>query len=216
MQLGEPSTTAQDASRRRVLHFAITLKAWIPHRRFRIVKFAPLPAPWPLPDPLTVTVFGKGDNHRYYKGSYRAISIAEFDWDGRIVTNITARHGALKSTLIVELDPLGADPYTKELHRSASNEGKCWRTSRKSFVLTLRSKTPWRLGFLEKYKVPILEDLAGLPPIDSWVQVTVTDQLLLLTGETNRFPSHGLRVRQAGEPSQIWIPFNVHTRPATS
>ena len=126
-----------------------------------------------------------------------------------MVSNITTRHGALKSTLIVELDPLGVDPYTRELHRSASNEGKCWRTSRKSFVLTLRSKTPWRLGFLEKYKVPIFEKLAGLPPIDSWVQVTVTDQFILLTGETNRFPSHGLRVRQTGEPSQVWIPFDA-------
>ncbi|MEL6867191.1 MAG: DUF4157 domain-containing protein, partial [Bacteroidota bacterium] len=188
-------------------HFRIELKAWIPHRKVvdpeETVRASNILDLWigsiPSPIDMEFESFYRGDNHNNYVGSYRVLSVAEFDWDGSNISGFSqsGTYGATHRDYSYEvfIDNVWPIPnvslYTTtgtetDTATSATNGSKL---SSNSFDLGLASANPLVMTWA--------------PDIDSDLTGTINTSgsagpVLSLDYMTDGFPSHGIRVSKNG------------------
>ena len=185
-------------------HYKVEAKAWIPFPHV-VDPLRPFSLPYLLSlerncanpglrAPLArVSSAYRGDLHRAYEGSARVQSSAEFDWDGRQISDL--RHSG------------DYGPTHRDLIYNWPRGGRtCAIDTRKATSATAASKlsgTAFRLSFSSKNP---LTPQALTPPIDSLAGGIVSaDGSLRLSYATDLFPSHGIQITRNGQPARTEV-----------
>lgn len=189
-------------------HYKIEIKAWIPHSKVVDPEepmrasdwletaeniFDALPGPAIADPEYEFHSSYRGDNHADYGGSFRVLSVIEFDWDGKSISNVTgagdygATHRDWNSKAWVETlfgdIPLGnwSGSDSERATQATSRTG-----SGNSFSLGISSANPLVLTWA--------------PNINANLTGTIgPDGALSLSYSTDLFPSHGIKVSRNGK-----------------
>jgi hypothetical protein len=178
-------------------HYHVELKAWIPVGH--VVD--PL-MPFPLPAQLSVhpicrfpgifladtVMFAqyRGDSHIGYGQGYRVLSAADFDWNGRNITNFVIPsypHYGTTHLDKVQIDPLSTGTCVEE--KTVTSATAASTIGRTSFALSYSSPNP-----LQPLAPSIDGDLLGS---------MASDGTLALHYESDLIPSHGIQVVRDGD-----------------
>lgn len=192
-------------------HVRIELKAWIP--------FATIPDPvspevleWPdstivraaigssapawLSDcvsilPATLDFQVAGDGHPGYDGSYRAMTVAEFDWEGGKIVNFDARDYTSLSHRTVSARTPGGQTRTCESSGQAPRAGTAEQTGDTAIDMTLDAAFPLLPAILTPPLTATARfELSGDPDDEPTIALEAT---------TDLFPSYGVAVYVDGE-----------------
>ena len=175
-------------------HFRIELKAWIPHPR--VVDPEQMPSDiidgivraMPMPVRGESEAHFRGDNHTGYAGSYRVMSVVEFDWDGSHITGLaqSGSYGASHRDWTVRLLALGYEVSrrtgTDTATATSATSGGAAGTA--GFSMGMSSANP------------LVRIWA--PTIDSELTGTLSGSTMSLSYTTDLFPSHGIKVTKNG------------------
>lgn len=187
------------SSSRPLDHFRIELKAWIPHNKVVDPEAPAHLTALSLRNPLSYILnhqsYYRGDGHANYGGSFRVLSVVEFDWNGSNISNLThgddygTTHRDYAYTIIPTIIGSGSGRRITGIESatatSATNGSRVLGTS---FELGIASANPVVMG--------------PAPNIDSDVIGTFispgTSPKLSLNFNTDGFPSHGIKVVKNG------------------
>jgi hypothetical protein len=198
---------ANSANTPAVDHFYIELKAWIPHSRVVDPEENLRASNWleglggPISgiSPLQYEYhsFYRGDHHSGYPGSYRVLSVIEFDWDGTTISGFTHqgfygtshRDFNYKLTLdnqwpIPDLNIENSDSESE----TATETTDGVKTSSNSFVVGLASANPLVMTWAPDIDSRLSGGFRAIEGVPS----------LVLDYSTDLFPSHGFSVRRNG------------------
>jgi hypothetical protein len=200
-------------------HYKVEMKAWIPHDKVVDPEEPARVSDWLQSiDDIVDSVPGtglianpeyeyhsyyRGDNHDGYGGSYRVLSVIEFDWDGKSISNVTgtgdygASHRdwdarAWVETLLGDI-PLGSDSGS-ESARATSATSKSGGGN--TFSLGIASANPLVLTWAPNINANLTGTIAR-------------DGRLTLDYSTDFFPSHGVQVSRNGKAIHTAITNNA-------
>jgi probable HAF family extracellular repeat protein len=185
-------------------HFHVELKAWIPFSRV-VDPIRPQKLWWGFAynygDCYSPGVFSSdfrtyvsslynGNDHVPYAGSYKVISAADFDWDGKQISNFTASTDYGETIRYLE--------YTVENYITTNSDLVECVIQRAHADSAARAEQVGQNGFRLTYAAahPIV---VAAPAIDATMFGTVApDGTLSLNYDSDLFPSHGFRVVKNG------------------
>ncbi len=189
-----------------VSHFKVELKAWIPHSKVVDPEEHLRAGNW-----LDTLGFGhsigldyeyqsfyRGDNHTGYQGSYRVLSVMEFDWDGNQMFNFkhSGHYGTTHRDYNFQLikDNIWPIPDLTLLQSNGSDNDTATTATN-----GMGGANMFRLGMASAN--PLV--LTWAPDIDSFVYGFISNQpgnpQLVLRYQTDQFPSHGVAVYKDGK-----------------
>ena len=196
-------------------HFRIELKAWIPHPKV-VDPEEPIRAPGVLETMTDLTAavipnldiganydyhsYFRGDDHTPYEGSYRVLSVVEFDWDGTNIVNFShnGSYGAShrdydwifewENLIYPDLEIASGSGTESGTATSATNGTQ---SGNSNFSLSMDSAIPLTLF--------------PAPAINSDLEGSLSGRSLTLSYNTDHFPSHGIKVYHNGNPLRTQI-----------